>query len=177
MLASIWLLPQKPQADALQAIIDSLSEAHGTVRFEPHLTVCGALRHLDALDAVADYVRRSGLLPLSVAKTGIASGVDSPFRAVFTEVVDTPALRRFRETLRDMTGAGELHPPHVSLLYSLNRENQRPMPRLDGDRLREIAEGCRDRVPAGELIFDRAVLKTAEGGWDNVKSWKLVRTF
>jgi hypothetical protein len=175
MLYSIWLLPQAAQEQALQAVIDGLAGQHGTVRFQPHLTVCGSLRNIAALDAASAYVSQSGLLPLSTTITGVASGVESPFRAVFAEVEDSRALRDFRETLRDMTGAGELHPPHISLLYTLDRNAQRPMPQLDAARLRTIAADCSTHIPLGELILDRAVVKTAEDRWENVGSWAIAR--
>ena len=107
LLYSIWLLPQAAQEQALQAVIDSLADQHGTVRFQTHLTVCGSLRNIAALDAASVYVKQSGLLPLTATVTGVASGVESPFRAVFIEIENSPALRDFRETLRDLTGAGE----------------------------------------------------------------------
>ena len=175
LLYSIWLLPQAAQEQALQAVIDSLADQHGTVRFQSHLTVCGSLRNIAALDAASAYVKQSGLLPLTATITGVASGAESPFRAVFIEIENSPALREFRETLRDLTGAGELHPPHVSLLYSLSRNTHQPMPQLDAARLRVIAEDCNTRVPAGELILDRAAVKTAEDHWENVRSWALAR--
>jgi hypothetical protein len=175
MLYSIWLLPQAAQEQALQAFIDDLADQHGTVRFQPHLTVCGSLRNVAALDAASGYVRQSGSLPLTATIAGVASGAESPFRAVFAEVENSRGLREFRETLRDMTGAGELHPPHISLLYTLDRDAQRPMPQLDAARLRTIAEDCNTRIPRGELILDRAVVKTAEDRWENVRSWSVAR--
>ena len=175
LLYSIWLLPQAAQEQALRAVIDGLADQHGTVRFQPHLTVCGSLRNIAALDDASAYVRQSGTLPLNLTITGVASGVESPFRAVFAEVENSRGLREFRETLRDMTGAGELHPPHISLLYTLDRNAQRPMPHLDAGRLRAIAEDCSTRVPRGELILDRAVVKTAEDRWENVGSWAIAR--
>jgi hypothetical protein len=175
MLYSIWLLPQAAQEQALQAVIDGLADQHATVRFQPHVTVCGSLRNIDALDAASAYVRQSGWLPLNVTINGVASGAESPFRAVFAEVENSRRLREFRETLRNMTGAGELHPPHISLLYTLDRNAQRPMPQLDAARLRAIAQDCNARIPLGELILDRAVVKTAEDRWENVKSWAIAR--
>jgi hypothetical protein len=175
ILYSIWLLPQAAQEQALQPIIDGLADQHGTVRFQPHLTVCGSLRNISALDAASAYVRQSGSLPLKVTVTGVASGVESPFRAVFAEVENSRGLRDFRETLRDMTGAGELHPPHISLLYTLDRDTQLPIPQLDAARLRTIADDCNTRILRGELILDRAVVKTAGDRWENVGSWAIAR--
>jgi hypothetical protein len=94
---------------------------------------------------------------------------------VFVEIENSPALRDFRETLRDLTGAGGLHPPHVSLLYTLDRNTQQPMPQLDAARLHAIAKDCNTRIPAGELILDRTAVKTAEDHWENVRSWALAR--
>ena len=176
MLYSIWLLPQTAQERALQAVIEALAEQYGTVRFQPHLTVCSSLQNTAAFDAASAYLRRSRLLPFTATVTEIGSGTESPFRAVFVEVENSPELQEFRETLRELTDAGELHPPHISLLYTLDRDSQQPMPQFDGTRLRVIAAECNARVPRGELIFDRAVVKTTEGGWANVRSWALVRT-
>jgi hypothetical protein len=175
LLYSIWLLPQAAQEQALRAVIDGLADQHGTVRFQPHLTVCGSLRNIAALDAASVYIRQSGTLALSTAITGVASGAESPFRAVFAEVENTRSLQDFREILRNMTDAGELHPPHISLLYTLDRNTQQPMPQLDAARLRAIAEDCSTRIPRGELILDRAVVKTAEDRWENVTSWAVAR--
>jgi hypothetical protein len=175
MLYSIWLLPQAAQENALHAVIDGLADRHGTVRFQPHLTVCGSLRNISALDAASAYVRRTGLLPLTTTIAGIGSGSESPFRAVFVEIESNPALQEFREALRDMTAAGELHPPHISLLYTLDRNTQQPMPQLDAMRLRAVAQECDALVPRGELILDRAVVKTAADRWENVRSWSIAR--
>jgi 2'-5' RNA ligase len=176
MLYSIWLLPQTAQEQALQAVIDALADQYRTVRFQPHLTVCSALQNTAALDAASDYVRRSGLLPFTATITGVGTGSESPFRAIFVEIENSPALQEFREALRDLTGGGELHPPHISLLYTLDRDTQQPMPQFDAARLRAIAQECNARVPRGELILDRAVVKTADDGWANVRSWALLRT-
>ncbi len=176
MLYSIWLLPQATQEQALQAVIDGLADAHGTVRFQPHLTACGSLGNIAALDAASAYVGRSGLFPLTATITGIGSGAQSPFRAVFVEIENSRVLQDFREALRDMTNAGELHPPHISLLYSLDRSTQQPIPQLDAARLRAIADDCNRHIPRGELILDRAVVKTTEHRWDNVRSWAVART-
>jgi 2'-5' RNA ligase len=176
MLYSIWMLPQTAQEQALQAVIDTLADQYGTVRFQPHLTVCSSLQNAAALDAASAYVRRSGLLPFTATIRGVGSGSESPFRAVFAEIENSPALQEFRETLRDLTGGGELHPPHISLLYTLDCNTQESMPQFDAARLGAIAEECNTRVPRGDLILDRAVIKTTQHGWENVRTWALVRT-
>jgi hypothetical protein len=112
------------------------------VKFAPHLTVCGVPGDLAVLDAAAFYVRRCGLLPLKVAKTAITGAVITPFRAVFIEVENSAELREFREQLRDIVSAPPLIPPHISLLYTLDRNSQTPRP----DFRRRAAEGNRRRA-------------------------------
>ena len=104
--------------------------------FAPHLTVCGVPGDLAVLDAAAAYVRECGLLPLRVAKAAVTGAVTTPFRAVFIEVKNSPELREFRERLRDIVGAPQLIPPHISLLYTLDRNSQAPRPDFDDERLK-----------------------------------------
>ena len=59
-MTSIWLRPKGRQEQRLQELINRLAEEHGTVKFAPHLTVCGVPGDLAVLDAAAFYVRRCG---------------------------------------------------------------------------------------------------------------------
>jgi hypothetical protein len=120
-MTSIWLRPEGRQEQALQNLIDRIASEHGTVSFSPHLTVCGVPGDLAVLDAAAAYVEKCCGLPLKVAKTAVTGAVITPFRAVFIEVENSPELREFRERLRDVVGAPPLIPPHISLLYTLDR--------------------------------------------------------
>src|ERR1700756_3943825 len=137
-MTSIWLRPGGRQEQRLQGLIDRLAEEHGTVAFAPHLTVCGVPGDLAVLDAAAAYIRECGLLPLKVAKTAVTGAVITPFRAVFIEVESSPALREFRERLRDIVGAPPLIPPHISLFYTLDRVSQRHRPDLDAEMLARL---------------------------------------
>ena len=127
-MTSIWLRPEGRQEQRLQELINRLAEEHRTVKFAPHLTVCGIPDDLAVLDAAADYVRHCGLLPLKVAKIAVTGAVITPFRAVFIEVENSPELREFRERLRDIVGAPPLIPPHISLFFTLDRNSQAPRP-------------------------------------------------
>jgi hypothetical protein len=40
MVASIWLKLSDEQEASLRSLIERLAGAHGTVPFQPHLTVC-----------------------------------------------------------------------------------------------------------------------------------------
>src|ERR1700749_4811710 len=118
-MASIWLRPEGRQEQRLQELINRLAEEHGTVKFAPHLTVCGIPDDLAVLDAPADYGRRCGLLPLKAGKIGATGAVITPFRAVFTEGENSRELRDSPERLRDKVGAPPHIPPHISIFYTL----------------------------------------------------------
>src|SRR2546421_12579929 len=148
MPASIWLRPTIPKAAELQRIIDRLSEAHGTVTFRPHLTVCGVPGDLGVLDAASAYVKECGLLPLKVAKMAVTGAGITPFRAVFIEVENSPALQEFRERLREACGGPPRIPPHISLFYTRRRESQAPPTGLDAPKRAAGAADSAASIPA-----------------------------
>ena len=174
-MASIWLRPEGRQEQRLQELINRLAEEHGTVKFAPHLTVCGIPDDLAVLDAAADYVRHCGLLPLRVAKSTVTGAVITPFRAVFIEVENSAELREFRERLREIVGARQLIPPHISLLYTLDRDTQAPRPDFDAERLQEIAARCTDEIDDTHFTLGRPVVNNAGGGESNVRGWRAIR--
>jgi 2'-5' RNA ligase len=174
-MTSIWLRPHGHQEQVLQNLIDRMAEEYRTVSFHPHLTVCGVPGDPSVLDAAAAYVRECGLLPLTVAKTAVTGAVITPFRAVFIEVEDSPGLREFRERLRDILGARPLIPPHISLLYTLDRDSQAPRPDLDAAMLRAIAARCADAITDTGFTLGRPVVNSTGGSQTDVRSWKVVR--
>jgi hypothetical protein len=174
-MTSIWLRPEDHQEQALQDLIDRIAGEHRTVSFSPHLTVCGVPGDLAVLDAAAGYIKECGLLPLTVAKTAVTGAVITPFRAVFIEVENSPDLREFRERLRDIVGAPALTPPHISLLYTLNRDSQAPRPDIDAAMLAAIAARCTEAIKDTHFTLGRPVVKSAGGSQSDVRSWKVVR--
>jgi len=174
-MTSIWLQLQGRQEQALQGLIDRMADEYRTVRFRPHLTVCSIPGDLATLDAAAAYVKKCGLLPLQGAKTAVTGAVITPFRAVFIEVENSPGLREFRERLRDILGARPLIPPHISLLYTLDRDSQAPRPDLDAATLAAIAARCGDAIKDTEFTLARPVVNSAGGAQTDVRSWKAVR--
>ena len=156
-------------------MIDRLAQEHGTVPFAPHLTVCGVPGDLDVLDAAAAYVRECGLLPIRVAKTAVTGAVITPFRAVFIEVENSPEMREFRGRLRDIVGASELIPPHISLLYTLDRQSQTPRSDFDAERLKAIAARCAEEITDTHFALGRPVVNNAGGGESNVRGWRAIR--
>src|SRR6201998_4914770 len=163
-MTSIWLLPEGRQEQRLQELVHRTSEEHATVAFAPHLTVCGIPGDLAALDAAAAYVRECGLLPLRVAKTAITGAVITPFRAVFIEVENSAELREFRERLRDIVSAPPLIPPHISLLYTLDRNSQAPRADFDAERLKAIAARSAEAIDDAHFTLRRPVVNSAGGG-------------
>ena len=174
-MTSIWLRPEGRQEQQLQALIDRFAEENGTVAFAPHLTVCGVPGDLGVLDAAAAYVRECGVLPIKIAKAAVTGAVITPFRAVFIEVENSPELREFRERLREIVGAPELIPPHISLLYTLDRDTQARRPDFDAERLQEIAARCADEIDDTHFTLGRPVVNNAGGGESNVRGWRAIR--
>ena len=175
-MASIWLRPEGRQEQRLQELINRLAEEHGTVAFAPHLTVCGVPGDLAVLDAAAAYVSECGLLPLRVTKIAVTGAVITPFRAVFIEVENGPELRELRERLRDIVIAPPLIPPHISLLYTLDRNSQAPRPDFDAERLKAIAAGCTEAIDDAHFTLGRPVVNSAGGGEHDVRGWNLIRS-
>jgi hypothetical protein len=175
MLASIWLRLSDGQETSLRMLIAQLADAHGTVPFQPHLTVCSPQSET-SWDAAAEYVRRSKALPIHVGKKRISFSTTEPMRAVVIEVEDTPDLRSFRDDLRRITGAVEPPPPHISLLYTVNETGQQPSWSSDHRCLRRISEECARRVDASNFVLEHPVIVAPDGEWTNIRSWQVVRT-
>jgi 2'-5' RNA ligase len=175
MLASIWLQLSGEEEAYLAALIAMLASAHGTVPFQPHLTVCSPQSNPDSWDAAAEYIRGSRLLPLRVRKERISWSTTAPMRAVVIDIEAAADLQTFREDLRRITGAAEPHPPHISLLYSVEETGRQPNWSSDESKLKTIAEECGRRVDAREFILDRPVIVTPDGAWTDIRSWRVAR--
>jgi hypothetical protein len=175
-MPSIWLRPQGSQEEALQGLIDRMADEHRTVSFRPHLTVCQAPDDPAVLDAAAAYIKECRLLPLMVTKAGVTGAVITPFRAVFIEVENTPALREFRERLRDIIGAPPLVPPHISLLYTLDRDSEEHRPDLNAEVLAAIADRCAQAICDDGFILARPIVNSAGGSYKGVRNWHVLRS-
>lgn len=173
MPASIWLQLCGRQERTPQRVIETIARAHDTVAFPTHLTVCG-VGDLTVVDAVVAYVRENARLPIRAAKAAVTSAI-SPFRAVFIEVENSRQLSDFRERLREIAGAPEVDPPHISLFHTLDHHTQRPRPGLDAARLAAIACDCAARIGDAGFTLARPVVVSSDGEWTNVRSWKVIR--
>jgi hypothetical protein len=97
--------------------------------------------------------------------------------AVVIDIEDTPNLRAFRENLGQIVSAPEPPRPHISLLYSIDDETgQRPSWSFDESHLRSIADECAQRVDASEFVLARPVMVSPDRSWENIISWRIVRT-
>lgn len=177
-MTSIWLRPQARQERELRSLIDRLASEHQTVSFRPHLTVCSLPGDADpdAFDAAAAYIRECGLLPLTVAKTAVTGAMITPFRAVFIEVENSTGVREFRERLRDIVGAPALIPPHISLLYTLDRVSQSHRPDLNAEMLAAIAARCAGAIRDMEFKLSRPVVISTGETQTDVRNWRLMRS-
>ena len=175
MIASIWLRLSDEQEASLRALIERLAVAHGTMPFQPHLTVCSP-RSEGSWDIAEGYVRSCKVLPLRVGKKRISFSTTAPMRAVTIDVEDMPDLRIYREDLRHITGAAEPPPPHISLLYAVNEDERQPSWSSDESILRSIAEECGRILDDREFVLDRPVIVAPDGEWTNIQSWQVVRT-
>jgi 2'-5' RNA ligase len=174
MPASIWLRLSNEQETSLRVLIEWLAGAHGTMPFQPHLTVCSP-QSAASWDAAAEYVRRSRALPLRVRKKCTSFSTTRPMMAVVIQVEDTLDLRKFRDDLRRITGAVKPPPPHISLLYAVDETHRQPSWSSDESSLKSIAEECARRVEASEFVLDHPVIVAPDGEWTNIRSWRVMR--
>jgi hypothetical protein len=174
-MTSIWLRPQGRQEQMLQSLIARMASENRTVSFRPHLTVCSIAEDPAAHDAAAAYIKECSLLPLTAAKTAVTGAVITPFRAVFIEVENSPGLREFRERLRDIVAAPALIPPHISLLYTLDRVSQGHRSDLDAEMLTAIAARCAEAIEDTDFTLARPVVNSSGGAETDVRGWKVVR--
>ena len=95
MPASIWLRLSDEQEGPLGELIERLAKAHGTMAFQPHLTVCSPQSEA-FWDAAGEYVRHATALPLRVRKKCVSFSTVAPMMAVVMYVEDAPDLLGFR---------------------------------------------------------------------------------
>ena len=176
MVASVWLQPIGNGREVLRDLIARLAAEHGTMPFEPHLTVCTIADPTpEAAQAAADYIAACRTLPVRVRKTGILYSPTAPFRAVTIGVENASDLRELREKLHDLTSANDLDEPHISLLYTIDSDQRRTAWFGDKQKLRAIAAECETRLAASQFLLDDPVLVAPDGDWTNVASWRVLR--
>ena len=153
---SLWLLPEPGVREGLAHAIDTLAGRLGTPRFEPHLTLLGAIERPEA--EVLARVRDLAAIcpPLELSVLGL-DGADDPFRCLFLRLSATPTLQQLREAARAAGALTQLPGPC-----------REPRDQLAGDTLvreelaaaRQLAEERLDRGGDGQL---RTVAKRLPG--------------
>jgi hypothetical protein len=178
VVASIWLQVGGSEQALLRDFIAALATAHGTVAFEPHLTVCTITAPTpERGDTAADYIANCCALPFRVRKAKLSYSTTNPFQAIVIDIENDAGIRNFREGLRLRTGAEALAKPHISLLYTVDA-GERPTPWAgDEERLGEIAADCEKRLAATRFLLERPILVAPDGDWANIKSWTTLREF
>jgi hypothetical protein len=73
-------------------------------------------------------------------------------------------------------GAPQLIPPHISLLYTLDRNSQAPQPDFDDERLKAIAAGCAEAIDDAHFTLGRPVVNSTGEGEHDVCSWNVIRS-
>jgi 2'-5' RNA ligase len=176
MPASIWLQLSGDADRSLRALIADLAQRHGTMAFQPHLTVSSiAPDDRTVFDAAAAFVQRCRALPLRAVKAGISHSTTAPFKAVVVDLENRPELQAFREELRRIAGAAPFEPPHISLLYTIDAA-QKVLPWAgDVARLQRIAAEAACHVLQSDFSLDAPIIVAPDGEWTNIASWTVLR--
>jgi hypothetical protein len=173
MVASIWLRLSGEPERRLRTLIEALATQHGTVPFEPHLTVCGIPRLTAAMsDAAAAYVRPDRALPFTLRRTGISFSTVTPFKAVVIDVENTSELTAFRDNLRRITGGNEPE-PRISARHLTDGLRSAC---LIGPPARRgsAASLCNARPGSHRAAARRPAIVTTDG-IEKIRSWSIVR--
>jgi len=118
MACSLWLLPPETLRARLATLIAELARRHGTVAFEPHVTLLGGIAAPEEslLGGARGLVAR--LRPFDVRLGDVGFGAEL-FHCVFVAVTETPALLQAHALAQEAFGLASAEPfrPHLSLVY------------------------------------------------------------
>jgi len=114
----LWLMPEKETYNEFQTIIQDLSKAYGTPRFEPHVTLVSGLSGPDHL-----LIEKIDAFALGKHKLSVTTKDIDYRRGFFTSLLlniqKTPEIDRLNAQARKHLtpfGQGPYH-PHLSVLY------------------------------------------------------------
>jgi hypothetical protein len=162
---ALWLIPQKEQAIALQAIIDDLARHGDTPPFPVHATLCSGTIQPDPRELKNLFtVFASNHSPLALANTGLRHS-DDFFRFLLIRLGSAPPLI-FTEALRAFPDAHlpEIG-PHLSLAYSEPRDS------LD---LETMPQNLTRALPKS-IYFDKIELVIpTTGRWRDIGAWTTI---
>lgn len=115
---SLWFMPQGEHYRWLAQVIGRFSQAWGTTRFEPHVTLLGGLAGPEE-EVISQTVRLAGSLqPIIIQLTSLA-GTDEYFRCLFIRVEPTEEVLAAHQQAREVFNQPDepQYMPHLSLLY------------------------------------------------------------
>ncbi|MDQ1744244.1 MAG: hypothetical protein QOE23_2583 [Pseudonocardiales bacterium] len=160
---SLWLQPEPPAADRLDALIARLAAVHATAAFVSHLTVLADLGRQPDDDVLAGLTRLAESLEPVRVSFGETRCEHPWHRSLYLAAVPGPALRQvFQTARRTFEVPGDpVFEPHLSLQYS-----QLPV----ADKFR-LAAGAGLRLPL-TVRFDRISLWQTAG--PDARRWRLV---
>src|SRR5262245_248372 len=95
------------------------------------------------------------LITADGCKNGSDGRGDHPISRRLHRSREQPRLREFRERLRDIVAAPALIPPHISLLYTLDRVSQGHRSDLDAEMLTAIAARCAEAIEDTDFTLAR----------------------
>ncbi len=115
---SLWLVPTDEPLAALAAALASVAAAHGTPRFEPHVTLIGQLRQDQEAVWRATAALARHLRPFEVRLGEIVTS-EQFFQAVVATVAQTGPVMAANRSAREALGRHDDPPyfPHLSLAY------------------------------------------------------------
>jgi len=167
---SIWLIPEKKQADSLQKIINDLATRYGAYFFLPHIT-CYHLNNSLPLNQITPIIERVAKECPSITLDLEGLFYSDQFtKTFFARYRISPFLQLLYEKLRKSFSS---HPynltPHLSLIYKNNMSEE--------DKQKEKA---RIHIPQ-QLLLDRLMIITEKGGpisqEKDVLDWKVIGEF
>ena len=161
-LYSIWLVPRKPTEDAINAIIDRLSQRYGT---SSHSTLCSGTwtgKQSELVAAVDDIARQ--LTAPAVDSIGIRQ-TENRFQFFYLALSVDDLLTAQGLAIQLLPGSGlpEVG-PHISLIYSGDS---------NGIDRTQLSEELQSQMP-DVVVFDRlALVLPRHNNWDDIAHWRL----
>jgi 2'-5' RNA ligase len=114
---SLWLMPSGTTYDQLSQTIQSLSKAHNTPVFEPHVTVLGSLQEKEGIVVARTKKLCEMLQPLTLRLDRIEYSAEY-FRCMYYSVEKTTDLLSVYARACDIFRVSHgQYVPHVSLMY------------------------------------------------------------
>ncbi|ESA35239.1 cyclic phosphodiesterase-like domain-containing [Leptolyngbya sp. Heron Island J] len=114
---SFWLIPQEPDLDNFQAIINSLAERFGTVPFSPHVTLySGPFPAAVTIEQVCATLAAIAPIALEVVKFSYESRFS---RTLYVQLTQALPFTQLVSRLVDSIPGAQMPvlDPHISLLY------------------------------------------------------------